>query len=149
MSDVSAELGELTISRIFEARPEVVFECMTTPAHLTHFWGPTGTRTPLEGITVDPRPGGRFETLMINDSTGDEYPMRAVFVEFEAPRMFSFSEAGVEGGMKTSITFNDLGDGRTEIIAHQTLVPAMLMSPEAQAGLQTMFAKLDTYLESL
>jgi len=149
MSDISTEPGELTITRIFEARPEVVFECMTTPAHLTHFWGPIGTSTPLEGITVEPRAGGRFETLMVNDQTGDEYPMHGVFVEFDSPRMFSFSEAGVEGGMKTSIAFNDLGDGRTEMVAHQTKVPPMMMSPEAQAGLKTMFAKLDVYLVSL
>src|SRR5580698_8787816 len=76
MSDLSTELGELTISRIFEARPEVVFECMTTPSHLTHFWGPVGVSTPLEGITVEPRPGGRFETVMVNDETGEEFPLR-------------------------------------------------------------------------
>jgi hypothetical protein len=37
MSDAKTELGEPTITRIFEARPEVVFKCMTMPSHLTHF----------------------------------------------------------------------------------------------------------------
>jgi uncharacterized protein YndB with AHSA1/START domain len=58
MSDAPIGLSELTIIQIFEARPEVVFESMTTPSHLTHFWGPIGMSTPLEGITVEPRPGG-------------------------------------------------------------------------------------------
>ena len=145
----ATELGELTITRIFEARPEVVFECMTTPSHLTHFWGPIGVSTPLEGIMVEPRPGGRFETLMVNDETGEEYPMRGVFVEFDPPRTFSFTEADVEGGMTTSIVFNDLGDGRTETVTHQTNVPPMLMSPEARAGLETSFVKMDVYLATL
>ncbi len=149
MSDASTELGELTITRIFAARPEILFECLTSPEHLTHFWGPTGTSTPLERIVVEPRPGGRFETVMVNDESGDEYPVLGVFVEFESPRMFSFIEAGAEGGMKTAITFNDLGDGRTEMVTHQTQVPAMFTSPEAQAGLQTMFDKLDRHLASL
>ena len=149
MSEAPTELGELTITRIFNAPPHLVFECMTTPSHLTHFWGPVGTSTPLDGITVEPRPGGRFETVMVNDETGDKFPVNGVFVEFEPPRMFSFTEAGVEGGMMTSILFNDLGDGRTETVTHQTNVPPMLMSPEAQAGLETSFVKFDAYLASL
>ena len=149
MSDAPTALGELTITRIFNARPEVVFECMTTPSHLTHFWGPVGVSTPLEGIAVEPRPGGRFETLMVNDETGEEYPVRGVFVEFDPPRTFSFTEAGVEGGMTTTIVFNDLGDGRTETVTHQTNVPPMLMSTEAQAGLETSFIKMDAYLATL
>jgi uncharacterized protein YndB with AHSA1/START domain len=149
MSDPQTELGELTIRRTFAARPEVVFECMTTPAHLTHFWGPLGMSTPLDRITVEPRPGGRFETVMVNDETGDEYPVNGVFVEFDPPRTFSFTEAGVDGGMITKIVFTDLGDGRTETVTHQTNVPPMLMSPEAQAGLETSFVKFDAYLASL
>ena len=53
MTNAETELGELTITRIFAARPEVVFECMTTPAHLTQFWGPAGASTPLDGIVVE------------------------------------------------------------------------------------------------
>ena len=68
-------------------------------------------RTPLEGNAIEPRPGGRFEALMVNDKTGNEHPAHGVFVEFDAPRKFSFTEAGVEGGTKTSITFNDFLDG--------------------------------------
>ena len=51
--------------------------------------------------------------------------------------------------MTTSIVFNDLGDGRTETVTHQTNVPLPLMSPEAQAGLETSFVKMDAYLASL
>ncbi len=149
MNDATTEFGELTITRIFNARPEVVFECMTTPSHLTHFWGPVGVSTPLDGITVEPRSGGRFETLMINDENGEQYPMRGVFVVFDPPRALSFTEADVEGGMTTAIVFNDLGDGRTETVTHQTNVPAMLMGPEAQAGLESSFVKMDTYLATL
>ena len=97
MSDALTELGELTITRIFEGstmKSWGTFECMTTPAHLTHFWGPIGMSTPLDGITVEPWPGGRFETVMVNDETGDEYPVNGVFVEFDPPRTLSFTEAG-------------------------------------------------------
>jgi uncharacterized protein YndB with AHSA1/START domain len=149
MTDTSAELGELTIVRIYEAPRELVFRCMTTAEDLTHFWGPTGLSTPIENITIDPRPGGKFETIMVNDESGDEYPMFGVFVEVNPPEKLVWTERDVQGGMTTSITFKDLGDGRTETTTHQTNVPAMFRTDEAQAGLATSFAKLDAYLLTL
>jgi uncharacterized protein YndB with AHSA1/START domain len=86
---------------------------------------------------------------MVNDETGEEYPMRGVFVDFDPPHRLSFTEADVEGGMTTSIVFNDLGDGRTETVTRQTNVPPMLMSPEARDGLESSFVKMDAYLATL
>ena len=119
------------------------------PEHLTHFWGPIGVSTPIENITIDPKPGGVFETIMVNDADGDEYPMRAVFVEVDPPERIVWSEPDVEGGMTTSVTFRDLGDGRTEVVIHQTNVPEMYRTPEAQAGMQSSFDRFDAYLLTL
>ncbi|HEX3796747.1 MAG TPA: SRPBCC domain-containing protein [Acidimicrobiales bacterium] len=149
MTDAAGNLGEVIITRIYEAPRELVFRCMTTPEDLTHFWGPTGMSTPIENITVELRSGGRFETIMVNDESGDEYPMHGVFVEVDPPETLVWTERDVEGGMTTSITFKDLGDGRTETITHQTNVPEMFRTAEAQAGLATSFAKLDVYLAAL
>jgi len=149
MNTSAANLGELTYTRIYHATPDVLFRCMTEPEHLTHFWGPTGVSTPIANITIDARPGGAFETIMVNDADGAEYPMRAVFVEVVAPERLVFTEPDVEGGMTTSITFVDLGDGRTEVRTHQTNVPEMFRSPEAQAGMQTSFDRLEAYASAL
>jgi hypothetical protein len=70
-------------------------------------------------------------------------------VDFDPPRKLSWTEAGVEGGTMTSITFHDLGDGRTETVTHQTNVPEMFMSPEARSGLESSFLKMDDYLATL
>jgi uncharacterized protein YndB with AHSA1/START domain len=149
MSNADTTRGEITYVRQWDAPRELVFACMTTPEHLTHFWGPAGMSTPIENITVDLRPGGVFETIMVNDADGTEYPSRGVFVEIVEPETLVWSEADVEGGMTTSITFKDLGDGRCETVAHQTNVPEMFRSPEAQAGMQTSFDKMAAYLASL
>ena len=42
MTNDEANLGELTFTRIYEAPKTLVFECMITPEHLTHFWGRPG-----------------------------------------------------------------------------------------------------------
>ena len=143
------ETGELTYRRVHHASPELLFDCMTTPEHLTHFWGPTGTTTPIENITVDLRPGGAFETTMVNDADGSTYPMRAVYVEVRRPDRLEWIEATVEGGMRTTITFNDLHDGRTEVITHQTNVPEAYLSATARAGFATSLDRFEAYLAVL
>jgi len=149
MNDTSAKTGELTIVRTYNAPRELVFECMITPEHLTHFWGPVGVNTPLENIKIDLRPGGVFDTVMVNDSDGAEYPSRGIYVEFDKPSKLSWKEPDVEGGMLSSLTFVDLGDGRTEVTIHQTNVPEMYMSAEAQAGMQSSLDRFAAYVSSL
>ena len=124
--------GELTYRRIHDAAPELLFDCMTTPEHLTHFWGPTGTTTPLDGIVVDLRPGGAFETTMVNDADGSTYTMHATYVEVERPDRLVWVEPAVRGGMRTTITFSALGDGRTEVVTHQTNVPEPYLSAQVR-----------------
>ncbi|WP_433057948.1 SRPBCC family protein [Dactylosporangium sp. CS-033363] len=119
---------------------------MTTPAHLTHFWGPTGTTTPLDGIVVELRPGGRFETTMVG-ADGSAYTMRAVYAEIDRPNRLVWIEA--ESRMRTEVTFLDLGDGRTEVVTHQTDVPEAYATAEARAGFATSLDRFDTYLATL
>ena len=143
------ETGEMTFRKVHRASPERLFDCMTTPEHLARFWGPTGTTTPVDNITVDLRPGGAFETTMVNETDGSTYAMRAVYAEISRPHRLVWVEPGVEGGMRTEITFTDLGDGRTEAVTHQTNVPEAYRSAEAQAGFATSLDRFDTYLASL
>jgi uncharacterized protein YndB with AHSA1/START domain len=149
MSDGGAQLGEVTYTREYKAPRELVFRCMVDPEHLAHFWGPIGMHTPVENITVDLRPGGAFETIMVNDESGEAYPMKAVYTEIVEPERIVFTEPDVEGGMTTTITFVDLGNGMTEVVTHQTNVPEMYRSPEAQAGMQTSFDKFAAYVATL
>ena len=91
----------------------------------------------IDNITVDLRPGGSFETTMVSDADGSTYTMRAVYVEVRRPERLVWIEPEVEGGMRTTITFVDLHDGRTEVVTHQTNVPAAYLSAEARAGFST------------
>jgi uncharacterized protein YndB with AHSA1/START domain len=138
---------ELVITRVFNAPRELVFQCMTEPEHLTHFWGPVGVSTPVENITVDLRPGGVFETIMVNDESGEQYPSRGVYTEIDPPEKLAWTEP--EYGMTMTSTFVDLGDGRTEVRIHQTNVPEQFATPEARAGFNSSLDRFDAYLASL
>ena len=139
-------MAELVYTRVFDAPRDLVFRCMLEPEHLTHFWGPVGMSTPLDGITVDPRPGGVFETVMINDADGGSYTMRAIYAEIVPPERIVWTEPGT--GMTTTSTFTDLGGARTEVRIHQANVPDSIR-PEDQARFATSLDRFAAYLKDL
>jgi uncharacterized protein YndB with AHSA1/START domain len=143
------QAGEFTYRRMHRASRELLFDCLTRPEHLTRFWGPDGTTTPVDGITVDLRPGGVFETVVVNDSDGSSYTMRAVYSEVRRPERLAWTEADVEGGMTTIVTFTDLGAGRTEVITHQTNVPPAMADPDARRGFETSLRRFADYVGQL
>lgn len=151
MSDTTTPLQEATYTSTYDAPRELVFTCMTTPEHLTHFWGPAGVSTPIENISVDLRPGGLFTTDMVNDATGEVYPTRGVYVEVVPPERLVWQEAGSDGDppITTSVTFTDLGDGRTEVVSHQTNLPPHYVSEESRTGMLSSFDKFAAYVEAL
>ncbi len=138
---------ELRFSRVFDAPRELVFRCMIDPDHLTHFWGPTGVSAPRDRMTVDARPGGVFETVMVNDADGSEYPTRAVYDEVREPELLAWTEPS--SGMQVTTQFVALGPDRTEVRIHQRFVPEALLLPEVQAGFLTSLDRFDAYLGGL
>jgi uncharacterized protein YndB with AHSA1/START domain len=143
----STQTHQLDITRVFDAPREVVFRCMIEPEHLTHFWGPVGMSTPLASITIEPWAGGRFETIMVNDETAEEYPSRGVFVEVIEPEKLVWTEP--EFGITSTSTFTDLGDGRTEVHIHQSDLPEQFATPEAREGFNSSLDRFAAYLATL
>jgi len=133
---------ELVYRRVFHAPRELVWRCLTEPAELAQYWGPRGMTTPLDGIVVELRAGGRFETLMVGE--GGSYRMIATFTEVVPPQRLSWMEPA--SGMHTTGMLTELGDGSTEVVIHQRHVPEPMRSPEARAGFITSLDKLEEHL---
>jgi uncharacterized protein YndB with AHSA1/START domain len=144
MGDLADHAGELRFTRVFDAPRALVFRCMIEPEHLTHFWGPAGVSAPIEEIHVDPRPGGLFETVMVNDADGSRYATRAVYLEVREPERLVWDEE--HSGMRVTVVFRELSADRTEVRITQTNVPPLMRSPEAQAGFLTSLDKFADYL---
>ena len=47
---------ELSITRLLNAPPELVWEVWTKPEHITHWWGPVGFTTTTHEMNI--KPGG-------------------------------------------------------------------------------------------
>jgi uncharacterized protein YndB with AHSA1/START domain len=140
---VSAD--ELLYRRVFRAPRELVWRCLTEPAELAQFWGPTGMTTPIEGIVVELHPGGRFETLMRGEH--GSHRMVATFTEVVSPERLAWFEPA--SGVYTTSTLADLGDSTTEVVIHQRNVPEAMRAPEARAGFVTSLDKLEQHLVHL
>jgi uncharacterized protein YndB with AHSA1/START domain len=138
---------EFVYRHVHRASPELLFECMTNPEHLSRFWGPAGMITPLDGIVVDLRPGGTFVTQMVSTDGERQHRMHAVYETIVRPHRLAWRE--VASGMLTTVTFVDLGDGTTEVSTHQQGVPDDYISPEARAGWQSSLDRYAAYVETL
>jgi len=137
----------LRFTREFDAPRSLVFRCMVEPEHLAHFWGPLGTTTPPDTITVDARPGGAFATVMVNDADGSTYPTSARYLEVNPPELLSWVED--RSGMTVTLTFTELADDRTRVEIVQTDVPAPMMAPANQAGFLTSLDRFAAHLARL
>lgn len=135
------------VTAVHEAPRDLVFEVMTTPEHLTHFWGPSGTHTPLSTIVLDLRPGGAFETTIVNDRSGDTFTMRAIYLEVDPPRYLSWRE--LDSQVVTEVRFTDLRDGSTQVETTQRGLPPAMRTPAARAGWSTALERSAAYIVSL
>ena len=135
-------MSELVHRRVFSAPRELVWRCLTEPAHLAAYWGPAGMSTPVDGIVVDLRVGGRFETLMLGEH--GSHRMVATFTAVEPPARLCWVDD--DSGVETTSTLSDLGDATTEVVIRQAGVPDWMLDPQAQAGFLSSLDKLEAHL---
>ena len=69
---------EISITRLFDAPRELVFEAWTDPEQVVQWWGPHGFTTTIHEMDV--RPGGVWRFIM-HGPDGTDYDNRVVFEE--------------------------------------------------------------------
>jgi uncharacterized protein YndB with AHSA1/START domain len=111
---------EILISRIVDAPRELVWEAMTDPKHIVHWWGPRGFTTTIE--TMDVRPGGVWKHVM-HDPDGVDYPNKSIFKEVLKPQRIVFSHTGAKKGgpganFIATWTFDALEANKTKVTMH-------------------------------
>jgi uncharacterized protein YndB with AHSA1/START domain len=139
---------EITITRVFDAPRELVWKAWTEPDQLARWWGPRGSRAPVEKITMDVRPGGTLRVTSIS-ADGHEMTIQGVYQEVVEPERLVFEEpaegAWHEGAVSVA-TFTDLGDGRTEMVVQTTIHTTDEMRAQAQTGMESTFDRLGEYV---
>jgi uncharacterized protein YndB with AHSA1/START domain len=114
---------EVTVTRIFDAPREAVWQAWTEPEQFARWFGGPPFVTPPETVSLDVRPGGEWRATMVSEEDGSEIPFGGEYREVVAPErlVMTFADPGTPGNPNVevlTITFNDLGD-KTEVVAHQ------------------------------
>jgi uncharacterized protein YndB with AHSA1/START domain len=119
--------SEVTITRIFDAPPALVWQCFTEPQHMKEWWGPKGST--IITSNMDLRIGGTYHSAM-RDPEGRVMWAKFIYREIVAPRLLvwehSFSDEA--GGLTrhplsptwplkllTTVTFDDAPSGKTKL----------------------------------
>jgi len=109
----SATEAVITMTRMFDAPRELVWEAFTQPRHVSQWWGGPGFTNPV--CEMDLRPGGRWRHVM-RSPDGQEYKFDFVFVEVVKPERLVWQNAdygkNIPGGPPTcqnKVTLEDHG----------------------------------------
>src|SRR5256885_15013300 len=81
-------MTSLTLVRRLAARPSIVFDALTTPEGIAHWWGPDAG--PVLTAETDPRVGGRFR-VRFRTLDGSEHESSGEYLEIVKPERLSMS----------------------------------------------------------
>lgn len=84
---------EVTITRIFDAPPELVFKAWTDPTLVAQWWGPKGFTNAVCEFNV--LPGGSIRIDM-RGPDGVVYPMKGIFHEIVKPERIVLTTSAFE-----------------------------------------------------
>ena len=151
--DLERDPRSIIGTRIFDAPRELVFSAFTDSKHLAQWWGPNGFTTTTSAF--DFRPGGAWRFVM-HGPDGRDYQNRVMFDVIEPPSRLVYRHTGDEDvepvKFTQSLTFADLGGGKTRLTWHGTFASAearahVIKQYGADKGLVQTMARLAAFVE--
>jgi uncharacterized protein YndB with AHSA1/START domain len=133
----------IEISWTFEAPREEVWREWTEPEAFADWYGGASGQIPLDTISMDVRPGGRWSLVM--HAQRGEIHWDGEYLEVEEPERLVFTltdepEAGVYA--VCTVVLTELGEGRTEMQFTQTgPMPPEQIEP-AKRGWSSFFERI-------
>jgi uncharacterized protein YndB with AHSA1/START domain len=139
---------ELRLERIFDAPRDEVWQAYTDPELVAQWWG-RGNKLVIERLEVERGGHWRF----VEHSAQGVHGFEGRFREVTPPERLvqTFEWDGMPGYVIiNSVTFEDLGDGRTRIIAtslfHTTEERDGMLNSGMEQGMNESYAALDRLL---
>jgi uncharacterized protein YndB with AHSA1/START domain len=116
-------MTSLTLVRRIRARPQVVFDAVTTAEGIAQWWGPDAG--PVLAAEADPRVGGRYR-VRFRMLDGTEHESSGEFLEIVRPERVLMSwrwKGGVEdpGESRVEITLKAVPEGTELTFVHSHL----------------------------
>lgn len=150
--DLERDPRSIIGTRVFDAPRELVFSAWTDPKHLAQWWGPDGFTTTTSKFEF--RPDGVWRFVM-HGPDGRDYQNRITFDEIVRPERIVYRHGGGDDvepvQFNTTVTFEDLGTGKTRVTMHGTFPSAderarVIREYSADKGLVQTMARLADYV---
>ncbi|HUR52154.1 MAG TPA: SRPBCC domain-containing protein [Mycobacteriales bacterium] len=116
---MSTDTTGYTLTRVFDAPRELVWQCWTSPEHFAVWFG--GHEGVMSEMVVEPRPGGRWSGTMTVPG-GHTIPWNGKFLEIEEPHrlVLAFNDQAELGEEYDTFTVTlTEKDGGTELVLTQ------------------------------
>src|SRR4051795_13731464 len=78
---------QVVMTRVFDARRDVVFRAWTDPDQVAKWFGPQGMEVPRDTVVIEPRVGGRFELRTVSPEKGFDMRLAYEIVELVEPEL--------------------------------------------------------------
>ena len=108
----------IRVTRVFDAPRERVWREWTEPEAFADWFGGPASEVPLESVSMDVRPGGKWQLTMYADPGRREIRWKGQYLEVIEPErlVLSFSDQpGDERYEVVIVVLRDLGGERTEM----------------------------------
>jgi uncharacterized protein YndB with AHSA1/START domain len=145
--DRKGQTPELSITRVFDAPPSLVFKVWTSREHLLRWWGPRDFTT--QSFDMDFRPGGAWRAC-IRSPNGKDHIMRGVYREIVEPQRIVFTFAWEHNGKPghqtlVTVTFTE-HHGKTRLTFHQATFESIADRDSHLGGWGELLDRLAAYL---
>jgi uncharacterized protein YndB with AHSA1/START domain len=145
----NAAKEQITLSRVFDASPELVYRAFVDPDQLCLWFGPDGFSVPCESVQIDARPGG-FQRFTLVSDTDPEIRSRvdATFAEVVENELLAGHQE-IEGAPGSRIIlrleFHSEAPGKTRLDLRQGPFTEE-RGQDTKAGWESSFGRLDSLL---
>ena len=138
------ELG-FTLTRVLDAPREEVWREWTDPAAFADWFGGPESEVPLDSVSMDVRPGGRWRATMFAGPARHEIQWSGEYLEVVEPERLVLSMADQpvpERYELITVVLTDLGDGRTEMLLERRGQMTPEQYERAKSGWGAFFDRL-------
>jgi uncharacterized protein YndB with AHSA1/START domain len=144
---------EISVSRVFDAPRELVYQAFADSDQLCQWFGPAGFSVPFETVQSDVRTGGFQRFVLVSDADpGHRTPVEVALSEVVEDELVvahaaigAIAGAGQTAGIRLRLEFLDQPGGRTRLeLRKDSSRHGMCGDPEATW--ESSFARLESLL---
>jgi uncharacterized protein YndB with AHSA1/START domain len=145
--------GEITVSRVFDAPRELVYQAFVDPDQFCQWFGPAGFSVPYETVQSDARPGGFQRFALASDADPSQRtPVDVALSEVVEDELLvahadigAIASAGRTARIRLRLEFLDQSSGRTRLELRQDSSRHELCG-DPEAAWESSFTRLDSLL---